>query len=68
MQAKPLFYSPKDVAIIFDMSVRQVYFHAHRGSPGFPEPKLIGSGRKKTMRFGIAETMQLANNWGMEGE
>ena len=66
MQAKQLFYSPKDVAIIFDMSPRQVYFHAHRGSPGFPTPKMIGIGRKKTMRFCIEQTMQCATTWRRE--
>jgi len=66
MQAKQLFYSPKDVAIIFDMSTRQVYFHAHRCSPGFPQPKMIGTGRKRTMRFGIEQTMQCATTWGRE--
>ena len=62
MQIKQLFYSPKDVAIIFDMSVRQVLHHAHKQSDGFPRPKLIG-GKKKAYRFCIDETHKCANDW-----
>ena len=68
MLVKQLFYSPKDVAIIFDMSVRQVYRHAHNHSPGFPRPFMIGLGRRRTMRFWIAETDQCAMNKKAEGE
>ena len=63
MLVKQLFYSPKDLAIIFDMSLRQVYSHAHRNSPGFPAPKMIGNGRKRTIRFCIEETTRLATKW-----
>lgn len=63
MQVKQVFYSPKDLAIIFDMTVRQVYFHAHRGSEGFPVPKMIGTGRKKTMRFSIEDTQNCVSSW-----
>ena len=62
MQVKQLFFSPKDVAIIFDMSVRQVYYHAHNGSEGFPRPKLIGQ-KRKFMRFCIEETQKCATDW-----
>ena len=63
MVIERLFYSPKDVATIFDMSVRQVYSHAHRKSPGFPQAKFIGEGRKRTIRFCIQETMLCASKW-----
>ena len=62
MLVKQLFLSPKDVAIIFDMSVRQVYYHAHHQSCGFPRPKLIGD-KRKFMRFCIEETKECANDW-----
>lgn len=62
MQVKKLFYSPKDIAIIFDLSVRQVYYHAHHKSYGFPRPKIIGD-KRKFMRFCIEETERCLTDW-----
>ena len=61
-----LFYTPKDVAIIFDMSIRQVYRHAKHRSPGFPEAKRIGVGPRPIVRFDIQETMKCASMWRTE--
>ena len=62
MQVKQVFYSPKDVAIIFDMSVPQVLRYARKKAAGFPRGKQIGDKRKQ-WRFNIEETMQCAVHW-----
>lgn len=66
MKVERQFYSPKDVATIFDMTIRQVYRHAKARSQGFPQPLSIGNSRKKTLRFNIADTMQCAVKWRVE--
>lgn len=62
MQVKQLFLSPKDVALIFNMSVWQVINHAKKQSIGFPRAKII-YGERNQYRFDIAEVNRCITQW-----
>lgn len=62
MVPKKMFLSSREVALVFNVSLRTVQKHAKRGTKLFPRGYYIGEGKRPLLRFRIEDVKKCIQN------